>query len=115
MLRAARGRRVGPDERPTGGWPLIDEDAGDLVFQVALGGSADEVKDIRVPLGHGIAGGVALSGLPLAVSNASKDPRWAKDIGDQVDYRPDSIVCVPLFYDDRVIGALELLDKEGAT
>src|SRR5215218_1221616 len=40
---------------------LIDEDAGDLVFQVALGGKADEVKKLRVPLGHGIAGGVAMS------------------------------------------------------
>jgi signal transduction protein with GAF and PtsI domain len=77
---------------------LIDEEAGDLVFQVALGGSADEVKNIRVPLGHGIAGGVALSGLPLAVSNVSSDRRWAKDIGEKADHVPASIVCVPLFY-----------------
>lgn len=94
---------------------LIDEQQGDLVFQVALGGSADEVKEIRVPLGHGIAGGVALSGLPLAVSNSSEDRRWARDIGEKVGYVPESILCVPLFYDDRVIGALELLDKEGAS
>ena len=94
---------------------LVDEDAGDLVFQVAIGGSAEEVKQFRVPLGHGIAGGVALSGMPIAVSSASDDPRWAKDIGSSVDYAPDSIACVPLFYEDRVIGALELLDKEGGS
>jgi GAF domain-containing protein len=94
---------------------LVDEEQGDLVFQVAFGGSADEVKQFRVPLGHGIAGGVALSGMPMAVSKASSDPRWAKDIGSSVDYAPDSIACVPLFYEDRVIGALELLDKEGGT
>jgi GAF domain-containing protein len=92
---------------------LVDEARGDLVFQVAIGGNAAEVKDLRVPLGHGIAGGVALSGMPLAVSQASSDPRWAKEIGEQVGYRPDSIVCVPLFHDDRVIGALQLLDKRG--
>ena len=94
---------------------LVDEEAGDLVFQAAVGGSAEEVKQFRVPLGHGIAGGVALSGMPLAVSSASSDPRWARDIGSSVDYAPDSIACVPLFYEDRVIGALELLDKEGAS
>lgn len=94
---------------------LVDEEAGDLVFQVAIGGSAEEVKQFRIPLGHGIAGGVALSGMPIAVSSASDDPRWAKDIGSSVDYAPDSIACVPLFYEDRVIGALELLDKEGAS
>src|SRR5215207_8513127 len=93
---------------------LIDEGAGDLVFQVAYGGKAEEVKKIRVPLGHGIAGGVAQSGLPLAISHAGDDPRWARDIGERVDYVPESIVFVPLFYDDRVIGALELLDKVGA-
>jgi GAF domain-containing protein len=93
---------------------LVDEDQGDLVFQAAFGGSAEDVKQFRVPLGHGIAGGVALSGMPVAVSSASSDPRWAKDIGSSVDYEPDSIACVPLFYEDRVIGALELLDKEGA-
>jgi GAF domain-containing protein len=27
---------------------------------------------------------------------------------------PNSILCVPLFYEDAVIGVLELLDKEGA-
>jgi GAF domain-containing protein len=93
---------------------LVDEEQGDLVFQAAYGGRAEDVKQFRVPLGHGIAGGVALSGLPIAVSSASTDPRWAKDIGSSVDYAPDSIACVPLFYEDRVIGALELLDKEGA-
>jgi len=94
---------------------LIDEAAGDLVCEAAIGGSAERVKQIRVPLGHGIAGGVALSGLPLAVAEASSDPRWAKDIGERVGYAPESIVCVPLFYEDRVIGSLELLDKETAT
>jgi GAF domain-containing protein len=97
-----------------GGLFLIDEAAGDLVCEAAIGGSAEQVKAIRVPLGHGIAGGVALSGLPLAVTHASSDPRWAKDVGERVGYVPDSIVCVPLFYEDSVIGSLELLDKEGA-
>jgi len=92
---------------------LIDDEHGDLVFQVAIGGKAEEVKDLRVPLGHGIAGGVALSGQPLAVSRASADPRWAKDVGDKVGYAPDSIACVPLYVGDRVIGALELLNKRG--
>jgi GAF domain-containing protein len=93
---------------------LTDETANDLVVAAAIGGSADRMRDVRVPLGHGIAGGVALSGLPLAVTAASGDSRWAKDIGERVGYVPESIICVPLFYEDRIIGALELLDKIGA-
>lgn len=93
---------------------LIDEEAEELIFEVALGGQAEEVKKFRVPLGHGIAGLVAVSGQPMAVSGAESDPRQAADIAESVGYKPQSILCVPLFYGDKIIGVLELLDKEGA-
>src|SRR5205823_552051 len=82
----------------------------ELVFEIALGQKADEVKKFRVPLGHGIAGHVAATGQPTATSGGG-DPRQAREIGESVGYVPRSILCVPLFYADRVIGVLELLDK----
>ncbi len=94
---------------------LVDEEAEELVFEVALGPEAQEVRKFRVPLGHGIAGLVAVSGQPMAISDARSDPRQAADIAQSVGYEPESILCVPLFYDEEVIGVLELLDREGAT
>ena len=93
---------------------LIDRECEDLVFEVALGEKADEVKKFRVPLGHGVAGLVALTGQPMAVSDTASDDRDAADIAEAVGYVPQNILCVPLFYSDQVIGVLELLDKEGA-
>ncbi|MBV9279276.1 MAG: GAF domain-containing protein [Chloroflexi bacterium] len=93
---------------------LIDEETQELVFEVALGQKAEEVKKFRVPLGHGIAGLVAVSGQPMAISDASSDARQATDIAEKIDYKPESILCVPLVYNDQIIGVLELLDKEGA-
>ncbi|HTE85884.1 MAG TPA: GAF domain-containing protein [Dehalococcoidia bacterium] len=93
---------------------LIDEEANELVFEVAIGPKADEVKKFRVPLGHGIAGLVAMSGQPMAVSDAEENPQQARDIAQSVGYVPQTIVCVPLTADDRIIGVLELLDKQGA-
>src|SRR6185312_3214257 len=93
---------------------LIDEEARDLVFEVALGPAAQQVKKFRVPLGHGFAALTAMTGQPMAVSNVQNDDRHAKDISSSVDYAPESILCVPLFYDDRIIGVLELLDKINA-
>ncbi|MDP9372416.1 MAG: GAF domain-containing protein [Chloroflexota bacterium] len=93
---------------------LIDEEREELVFEVALGQKAEEVKKFRVPLGHGIAGLVAVTGQPMAIAEAQHDPRLAADIARSVGYIPRSILCVPLFYDDRVTGVLELLDKIGA-
>ncbi len=50
----------------------------------------------------------------MAVSDASNDPRQAADIARDVGYAPGSILVVPLVAEERVIGVLELLDKEGA-
>lgn len=92
---------------------LIDDAAQELVFEVALGDKADEVKKFRVPMGTGIAGLVAVTGQPMAISDAQNDPRQAADIAKAVDYKPDSLLCVPLFFNDQIIGVLELLDREG--
>jgi|tagenome__1003787_1003787.scaffolds.fasta_scaffold20985212_7 signal transduction protein with GAF and PtsI domain len=94
---------------------LLDEETHELVFEAALGSKADAVMKFRVPLGHGIAGLVAVSGQPIAISDAESDPHFAADIADRVGYIPKSVLCMPLFYGGRVIGVIELLDKEGAT
>ncbi|GCE12810.1 GAF domain-containing protein [Tengunoibacter tsumagoiensis] len=90
---------------------LLDDATQELVFEVAMGPASQEVKKFRVPLGHGIAGIVGLTGQPMAIAQAQRDQRLATDIAFAVNYVPESILCVPLFYDDRVIGVLELLDK----
>ena len=93
---------------------LIDTETNELIFEVALGQKAEEVKRFRVPVGHGIAGLVAMTGQPMSVSDAQQDPRQAAEIAQSVGYTPHSILCVPLFYDEQIIGVLELLDKIGA-
>jgi len=92
---------------------LLEEDSDELMFVVALGEKADEVRQFRVPLGQGIAGYVAATGQPIAVADAEKDPRFAREIGEAIDYIPKTILCIPLFLGDRVIGVLELMDKVG--
>lgn len=94
---------------------LIDEQTEELVFEVALGQKAEEVKKFRVPLGHGIAGLVAVSGQPMAVADVEHDSRRAADIQQSIGYTPRNLLCVPLYYRDHIIGVLELLDKEGAS
>jgi signal transduction protein with GAF and PtsI domain len=89
----------------------LDYEKQELVFEVALGDKAEEVKRFRIPVGHGVAGLVAVTGQPMAISDVQHDPHHARDIAQRVGYLPQSLLCVPLFYHDRVIGVLELLDK----
>ena len=92
----------------------IDVANRELVFEVALGEKGEEAKKFKVPLGRGVAGLVAVTGQPMAISDAQSDPRVASDIAKSIGYMPQSLLCVPLLHDDAVIGVLELLDKEGA-
>lgn len=92
---------------------LIDHKEQVLVFEVALGEKADEVRKFKVPLGKGFAGLVAVTGQPMSISKVSEDPRWNSEIGTQVGYRPETMLNMPLRYGDEVIGVIQLLDKEG--
>jgi GAF domain-containing protein len=93
---------------------LINEETQELVFAVALGHKAEEARKFTVPLGRGIAGLVAVTGQPMAISDVERDPRLAPDIAGAIGYMPQSILCVPLSYNGRITGVLEFLDKEGA-
>jgi GAF domain-containing protein len=98
---------------PAGSLFLIDTRTDELVFEVAIGPRAEQVSKFRVPLGEGVAGLVAVSGQPMAISDAKQDQRDDERIQRSIGYEPNTILAVPLFYQDRVIGVLELLDKEG--
>ena len=94
---------------------LLDEKEEELIFVVALGEKADQVKQFRVPVGEGIAGFVAATGQAIAIADAEKDSRFDRSIGDSIGYIPNTILCVPLISKDNVIGVLELMDKVGGS
>jgi GAF domain-containing protein len=93
---------------------LIDPETEELVFEVALGQDENEVRNWRLPAGTGIAGLVAATGQPMAVTGVQQDPRHAADVAQRMGRQPRSLLCVPLFLEDDVIGVLEVLDKRGA-
>jgi transcriptional regulator with GAF, ATPase, and Fis domain len=92
---------------------LVDEDNDELRFEVALGGRSEEVENKSLPLGEGLAGYVAATGQPLAISNVEKDSRFAAAFAEKVAYVPKTVLCVPMIMGDRTVGVLEMLDKRG--
>jgi GAF domain-containing protein len=90
---------------------LLDFQTNELVFEVALGESADRARKFRVPVGQGIAGWVAATGQPVAIEDASQDPRFAVNIARSIGYIPKSVLCVPMRSDDVVIGVVQLFDR----
>ncbi|MCK5314169.1 MAG: GAF domain-containing protein [Anaerolineales bacterium] len=90
---------------------LIDEAEEVLEFKVAYGVGKEDVVGRRIPLNKGIAGFVAMTGQPIAISDVQQDPRFAQDFAKSTGYVPRSILGTPLISNDRVIGVMEVLDK----
>jgi signal transduction histidine kinase/ActR/RegA family two-component response regulator len=66
----------------------------------------DEVMAIRLPLGQGVTGNVALTGRGEIVNSALDDPRAVQVPGTPVEQ--SSLLCVPLFVREQVAGAITL-------
>jgi len=92
---------------------LVDEAKQQIWSKVAQGGG-EKPLDIRLPIGAGIAGHVALSGKSLNVPDAYDEPLFNRAVDQQTGYRTRSILCVPLAdKQGRTIAVAQLLNKAG--
>lgn len=90
---------------------LLDEETGELVFSVPTGPNAEELKDIRIPQGVGVAGWVAQNQQYLLVEDAGKDPRFYSQIDKKTGVETKSVLCVPMRSKRKLIGVLEVINK----
>jgi GAF domain-containing protein len=90
---------------------LVNENENMLVFKVAYGEGNATLEGLSIPIDSGIAGYVAMTGQPIAISDVSHDPRFHKSFAESTGYVPRSILASPLLSEDRVIGVMEVLDK----
>jgi HD-GYP domain-containing protein (c-di-GMP phosphodiesterase class II) len=86
---------------------LVDRERGELWSKVAHG-----AREIRIPLGTGIAGAVAARGEVVRIADAYADPRFNKQVDAGTGYRTHSILCVPMWNTKReVVGVLQALNR----
>jgi signal transduction histidine kinase len=90
---------------------LLDEEGGNLYFKDAIGEKGEELKKMRFRANEGIAGWVVSNKTPVISNNPQADDRHLRYIAEAINYYPRNIICVPLMYGDKVIGAFELLNK----
>ena len=90
---------------------LLDEGSGLLEFKKILRGSQERMVGFKLKPGEGIAGYVVQKGEPLLVLDAQNDPRFCPLIDEAIGFVTRSILCVPLKVKDRVIGAIEVINR----
>lgn len=89
---------------------LIDDERGELVFEVAVGGGADAVQGVALKLGEGIAGWVALTGEAAVVQDVAQDSRWYSALDEQSGFRTRAIIAVPIEVKGRRLGVIEAIN-----
>lgn len=68
-------------------------------------------KEIRFPLGTGIAGQVARTGEILNIKDAYSDSRFNRTVDQLTGYRTKTILCMPIFIRGSVIGVVQMVNK----
>ncbi len=90
---------------------LVDPATQELVYRAAWGAGAAEIVGVRLERGRGLAGSAVESGETVVVSDCRNDERFARQIAQGTGYVPNTMVVVPLERENRVIGALSVLDR----
>ncbi|HEY2989745.1 MAG TPA: GAF domain-containing sensor histidine kinase [Candidatus Binatia bacterium] len=94
---------------------LFDRENGRLNFFVAVGEKASQLKNITLAKGEGIAGFVAETGLPMVVSDVSRERRFSKRIDQATGFKTRSVACVPLKVRGELKGVIEVVSKKAGT
>ncbi len=94
---------------------LLDEERQELVFAIPTGEKGDVLREYRIPVGQGIAGWVVQTGQSVIVNDVQQDPRFLRDVDSTTGFTTRNVLCVPLQYRGRIIGALETLNKRSPT
>lgn len=97
---------------PATNWSLLllDEEQEVLFFELSVGLERDLLKNIRIPLGQGIAGTVALTGEPMIVPEATKDPHFSPMVDQLSGFQTHSLICLPLKIRGKTIGVVEIVN-----
>ena len=96
----------------TGSLLLIDQETGEMYFEVALGEKAGKLKEIRLKPGQGIAGWVAEKGEPLIVNDAQSDARFFKGADEKSEFVTKDLACVPVRTKEKMLGVLQAVNKK---
>jgi putative nucleotidyltransferase with HDIG domain len=88
---------------------VIDWDENVLWTKVA-----EQIKEIRLPMGQGISGRVAETGETLNVEDAWALPYFNREFDRQNDFRTRSVLCLPIKNQvGESIGVIQVINKKG--
>lgn len=90
---------------------MVDEETGRLDFRKTFSPEQGWIAGRTAQLGEGIVGFVVESGNPKLVNDVGRDPHFSSEVDEESGVTAHAILCVPLRVRDRVLGAIEVINK----
>lgn len=90
---------------------LLYDDAGKQLYFQAATNMDPLMRGLVVPM-DSIAGWIVTNRQPVRISDVNKDERYFKKVAKTVSFATQSIMGVPLITKDKVVGVLEVLNKQ---
>ena len=90
---------------------LLYDDAGKQLYFQAATNMDPLMRGISVPM-DSIAGWIVTNRQAVRISDVNKDQRYFKTVAKTVSFATQSIMGVPLITKDKVVGVLEVLNKQ---
>lgn len=88
---------------------ILDYDKGELWSKVLRG---EDIEDIRLKIGQGLAGHVAKTGEIINLPDVHEDDRFDSDIDKMSGYTTKSMICFPIKNKEGlIIGVIQLLNS----
>ena len=91
---------------------VLDEQTRELSFVVVKGSiPAEKLKWRKLARGYGIAGWVAENATNVVANDTGYDSRFCTWFDDELEYHTKTALAVPILFNGRVLGVVELLNK----
>jgi len=91
---------------------LLDDESRSLYLEKSSKKISKKNRKVTLGMGEGIAGWVASEGTPVIIPDISSDKRFLSCVDSKERATKKSIICVPLKSKDRILGALEISNKQ---
>jgi signal transduction histidine kinase len=93
---------------------LYDEKRNRLFFAASSGSDPAQIAKIPVPIDGSLAGTIFREDKPFCINDVQQDPRHFSSVSQQVDFKPKSLLGVPMRIRDKGVGVIEALNKRGS-
>jgi signal transduction histidine kinase len=94
---------------------LYDQVNQELHFEVSTNLDEPLMQGLVVPVDGSVAGWIVKNRQPLIIQDTEKDTRHFEHVGQVVNIHTKSILGVPLIAKEKIIGALEVINKRDGT